>query len=147
MICARWMNVVSASVIFVSAATLGCGGDPLGRHAISGSVSVAGAPLEAGNISFQPTEGATTAGGATVTAGKYSVARKDGLPKGKYRVAINAPVPGTGGQAAANAPPGDPIPPPKELIPPDWNTQSEHFIEVTDKGPYVFDFEVKDKAK
>jgi hypothetical protein len=126
----------------------GCGeSDPLGRHAISGSVSLDGAPVEKGNISFHPTEKGVTSSGAVINAGKYSIAREKGLPVGEYRVTINAPKPGTGGQVAAEALPGDPVPPPQELIPPEWNVNSEQFIEVTDKGPFEFKFEVKSKGK
>src|SRR3954471_10783533 len=42
----------------------GCGGDPLGRHAISGTVTFNGAPLEKGNVSFTPTEKSATSSGA-----------------------------------------------------------------------------------
>src|SRR5438094_8303973 len=108
----------------------GCGGDPLGRHAVSGSVTVNSAPLEKGNIGFYPTEKSSTSSGAVIEGGKYSIKQEKGLPAGKYRVTINAPVPGTGGEAQKNAPPGEAIPPPQELIPPDWNEKSEHTIDV-----------------
>jgi hypothetical protein len=130
------------------ALVFGCGGDSLGRHAISGTVSVNGAPLQHGNVGFQPVEKSSpTPGGAVVTDGKYSVARDKGLPTGKYRVVINAPKPGTGADVAKGAMPGETPAPPEELIPPDWNANSEHTIEVTDKGPHVFNFEVNTKGK
>jgi hypothetical protein len=126
----------------------GCGGDPLGRYAISGSVKVDGAPLEKGNISFQPTQGQATSEGAVVTGGKYSIPREKGLVLGKYRVVINAAVPGTAGKAIpADAQPGDPPPPAKEMIPPDWNVSSQHMIEVKREGPFVFPFDVATKGK
>src|SRR5438128_2560079 len=121
----------------------GCGSDPLGRHAISGAVTVNGAPLEKGNVGFQPVEKGTTSGGAAISGGKYSVPRDKGLPAGKYRVSISAPAPGTGTEAQKNVAPGEPLPVPQELIPAEWNVNSEHTIEVTDKGPFVFDFDVK----
>jgi hypothetical protein len=124
----------------------GCSKDPLGRHAISGTVNVDGAPLANGNISFQPTEGQPTAGGAVITAGKYAVPRDGGLVVGKYRVSINAAVPGTGGGVAEGALPGDPPAPPKEMIPQDWNVESSHFIEVKPQGPFVFAFDVSTQA-
>lgn len=127
---------------------LGCGGDSLGRHAISGSVTVNGAPLQHGDVSFQPVEkSSTTSGGAVVTDGKYSVPRDKGLPTGKYRVVLNAPKPGTGAEPAKGAMPGEAPAPPEELIPPDWNVNSEHTIEVTEKGPNQFNFEVSAKSK
>jgi hypothetical protein len=125
----------------------GCGSDPLGRHAVSGNVRIDGQLLDRGNISFQPTEGQVTSGGAVISSGKYSVPREGGLVTGKYRVAINAPVPGTGGKPDENSMPGDPPPPPKERIPPDWNVASSHIIEIRKQGPFTFDFEVSTKAK
>jgi len=125
----------------------GCDDDSLGRHGISGSVKVDGAPLTSGSISFQPVEGQPTSGGAAISAGKYAVAKGGGLVVGKYRVSINAPVPGTGGQVAEGALPGDAHPPPKEQIPPEWNVASNHFIEVKRQGPFVFEFEIPTKAK
>src|SRR5262245_61774871 len=96
------------------ATTAGCGGDSLGRQSIAGSVNVNGAPLEKGTVNFQPVDKGIP-GAGKVSGGKFSIARKDGLPVGKYRVGINAPVPGTGSEAPAGAMPGEPLPPPQEL--------------------------------
>jgi hypothetical protein len=125
----------------------GCNNDPRGRQAISGTVNVDGKPLEKGNISFQPTEGQATSGGAMVAGGKFNIPKDSGLVPGKYRVSINAPVPGTGGKADENSLPGDPPAPPKELLPKDWNSDSKQFIEIKSSGPFTFPFEVATKAK
>ncbi len=124
----------------------GCGGDPLGRHAVSGTIKVDGSPLAKGNVAFQPTEGQATSGGAVIQNGKYAVPQAGGLVAGKYRVSIHAPAPGTGGEVDAESLPGDPPRPPRELIPPDWNTASTQTIEVRKQGPFVFDFDVSTKA-
>src|SRR3954454_15409613 len=111
-------SAIPITMLLATAALVaGCNNDPLGRYAISGTVNVDGAPLASGHISFQPTDGQATSGGAVVRGGKYTVPREGGLVAGKYRVAINAPAPGTGGQGAKTGPPGDPVPPPHELIP------------------------------
>jgi hypothetical protein len=125
----------------------GCGGNPLGRFAISGSVNVDGAPLEKGNISFQPTEAQPTSSGAVVSRGKFSIPRDSGLAVGKYRVVVNAAVPGTEGKPTPDTMPGDPPPPARELIPPNWNVASEQTIEVKPDGPFVFPFEIATKSK
>jgi len=114
---------IPTALLLGLALVAGCNKDPLGRHAISGTVTVDGAPLESGHISFHPTEGQATSGGSVIKGGKYSVPREGGLVAGKYRVAINAPAPGTGGQGAKTGPPGESVAPPNELIPPEWNTQ------------------------
>jgi hypothetical protein len=127
------------------ASSVGCGGDNLGRQAVSGSVNVDGTPLQKGTINFQPLEKGVGSG-ASIEGGKYAMARKNGLPAGKYRVVINAPVPGTGGQADLSAPPGEPPPPPQELIPEDWNAKSEHTIEIkSGKNEHNFDVQAKKK--
>ena len=43
--------------------------------------------------------------------------------------------------------PGEPIPPPKELIPKEWNVASEHFIDVRKTGPFEFSLDVTTKEK
>jgi hypothetical protein len=143
------MPVVPAAIFVVCTVVVfsGCSNDPLGRQAISGSVKVDGAPLTKGNVSFQPTEGQPTAGGAVIKDGHYSVPKDGGLVVGKYRVSINAAVPGSGGKADEAALPGDPPAPPKELIPPAWNTASTQVIEVKKQGPFNFDFAIDTKKK
>jgi len=137
------------AMIIVAAAALaaGCSNDPLGRHAISGTVNVDGAPLQSGYISSHPTEGHATSGGAVGSAGKYAVPREGGLVAGKYRVAIHAPAPGTGRLGPATGPPGEAVPAPSELLPPEWNTASIHYIEIKPQGPFFFPFEVSTTAK
>jgi hypothetical protein len=122
-----------------------CSRDPLGRHAVSGTVKVDGAPLASGDISFQPVDGQATSGGAIITNGDYAVPQAGGLAAGKYQVEIHAPVPGTGGQADESALPGDPPAPPREMLPREWNTESTQTIEVRAQGPFVFNFDVSTK--
>lgn len=120
----------------------GCGSDPLGRQPVRGSVKVNGMPLEQGDISFQPLEGQATASGAPIRAGEYAIPREQGLAPGKYRVVLHAPVPGTGGQPQAGEMPGEPLPPPRELFPPEWNDRSQQTVEVQAGKPAQFDFDI-----
>jgi hypothetical protein len=138
-------------ILWVSAVTLigGCGpSDPLGRRAVSGAVTVDGLPLAEGTISFQPTEQGTTSSGAIISQGQYAISRDKGLPQGKYRVVINAVKPGTGMTLPAGKMPGEEIgTPPVELIPPEWNTKSQHVVEVTATGTAKFTHEIVTKSK
>jgi hypothetical protein len=141
-----WRRGVLLMAVLLAGGASGCAeSDSLGRKAISGAVTLDGAPVESGNSSFQAESPSITSGGAPIAAGKYSIPQQLGLPVGKYRVTISAPKPGTGGTLPEGALPGDPLPPPEELIPRKWNVDSEQFIEVTEKGPYVFNFDVKSK--
>jgi hypothetical protein len=135
--------------LVVAAMAGGCGGgDPLGRRALSGTVKLDGAPLAEGAISFQPTEQGATSSGAAISAGKYSIARDQGLPPGKYRVVINAVKPGTGTTLPEGKMPGEEVgTPPVELIPAEWNTKSQNVIEVPATGAAQFTHEIVTKKK
>ena len=121
----------------------GCGADPLGRQPIRGTVSFNGAPLENGTINFSPVDSAKTATGGPIEAGQFAFDSEQGLAAGMYRVTINASKPGTGQVANENTLPGDPLPVPEELIPPEWNTDSNEIIEVEDTGLQEFNFDIK----
>ena len=124
---------------------MGCGsGDPLGRKAISGTVTLDGTSVKQGVVTFTPMQQGGVSSGAPIADGKYSIAAEKGLPKGKYRVTINASdaKAETGGAAAE---PGAPTAAPKELVPPDWSQDSKHEVEVGDNKSYVFDFPIKSK--
>jgi hypothetical protein len=135
--------------LFLAAMAGGCGAsDPLGRRAVSGTVTLDGTPLADGTISFQPTEQGATSSGAVISAGKYSIDRDRGLPHGKYRVVINAIKPGTGMSLPEGKMPGEEVgTPPVELIPPDWNTKSQNVVEVPSSGAAHFTHEIVTKKK
>lgn len=118
----------------------GCGSSS-DRLGVSGKVTLDGAPLSGGSIRFASTE-TKTSGGAMVNDGQYVIPREKGLLPGKYRVELNAPdesVPpvaagGSGGGLAA-----------PERIPPEYNINSAHTIDVTVNGDNQFDFDVVSK--
>ena len=125
----------------------GCGGeaDELPRQAVSGTVDFKGEPLKSGMIQFVPAEpGAATAGGAAVTDGKYSIAQAEGLVPGKYQVNITSAAPAAAAQPQGVMP-GDAPPPPKEPIPPKYNSQTKLIAQVTKEGPNTFSFKLDAK--
>jgi hypothetical protein len=125
---------------------VGCSGNPAGRYAITGTVNLDGSPLAKGNIGFSPLESGRASSGAVIVDGKFSIPADKGLPVGKYRVEVHAAAPG-GPAADPNAEPGSGPPPPKELIPPDWNETSKQTIDVKKEGPFNFAFEIATKGK
>lgn len=129
-------------------ATVGCGSDDgLGRRAVSGSVTLDGSPLEDGSIAFQPVEKSKTPSGALISKGKYSIAREQGLPPGKYRVEINAIKPGTGMTLPEGKFPGEEVGiPQQEMIPASWNSKSKQFIEISESGSTEFKHEISSKG-
>src|SRR5437868_15173667 len=67
----------------------GCGpANPLGRKALSGTVTLDGKPLERGAIEFHPLEEGGVQSGALISGGHYSIPAHQGATPGKYRVAI-----------------------------------------------------------
>ncbi|MDX1926402.1 MAG: hypothetical protein SFV81_07790 [Pirellulaceae bacterium] len=124
----------------------GCGpGNP--RREVSGKITFKGAPLDHGTIEFNPLGGGkegvpTTKEGANITNGEYKILAETGLTPGKYQVIISS---------GDNIDPKDPegMPGPsgnyvsKDRIPAAYNTASTQEVEVTDKGPNVFNWEIK----
>ena len=138
--CAPLLCLICAAVF------LGCGpGNPLGRKALSGVVTLDGAPLDNGTIEFHPLEGGVQSGGL-VHAGHYSISADKGATPGKYRVQISdtyetPPLP------PGHMPGDDPPPAFKSKIPPQWNSKSNHEIEIKKEGPFQFNFHIDSKKK
>jgi hypothetical protein len=134
------------AVLAVVAASAGCGtSDGLNRKAISGKVTVDGAPVPNGAIGFEPIGGSGIGSGAPIIKGEYRIESKDGLPPGKYRVTLQGDDGTKFGVSEGKMPGDEEMPPIKQLVPPDWNKGGEHNIEVKDGGPYEFNFDVKSK--
>jgi hypothetical protein len=125
---------------------VGCGSDDgLNRKAISGKVTVNGVPVPNGSVGFEPLAPGGVNSGAIITDGVYSVAAKDGLPPGKYRVTITGNE-GNQFQSSPGKMPGDEdMPATKQLVPPNWNADGKHDIEIKDQGPFEFNFEISTK--
>jgi hypothetical protein len=130
-------------LLLVSAA--GCGsGDGLNRQAISGIVTLDGWPLEGGAILLEPTSfesGKSTAVGATIRRGEFTLARDRGPIPGRYRVRIYA-------SAGVQAPPHQGQTdktrrPMVERVPNVYNTRSELRAEVRARGPNRYRFELQ----
>lgn len=102
----------------------GCGGagdDGLDRQAVSGSVTLAGQPVEAGTVQFLPDggdPGTAIGGGAPILGGSYEIPAESGLPPGSYIVSISAP---EGGPDLSEGP-GSGAKLPRETIPAKYNT-------------------------
>src|SRR5262245_47033662 len=128
------------------AALLGCGpGNPLGRKALSGTVTLDGSPLDGGTIEFHPLEGGVQSGGL-IHAGRYSIGADKGATPGKYRVQIadsyeSPPLP------PGHMPGDDPPPAFKSRVPPEWNSKSKQEIEIKKEGPFRFNFDIVTKKK
>jgi hypothetical protein len=133
-----WLLAASMALVAV-----GCGRVGTDRCALTGSVTLAGKPIDGGNIQIEPLDvKQTSASGALIQQGRYAIPRETGLAPGKYRVRIYCAettdakiVPTiTGGPQNAH------VGPPKELIPAKYNAESQLTIEVRQGGGNTFDF-------
>ncbi|MEW4528009.1 hypothetical protein [Maioricimonas sp. JC845] len=131
----RWSPLLLTLVILIAA---GCGdSNPLGRQAVTGTISLDGQPLKRGTIEFTP-QGDGTASGAVIESGSFSIPADKGLPPGDYLVRIFAadeegePVdmPGESNKLAP------------ELIPPAYNTESEQTFTVSADGGNEFTLDI-----
>ncbi|MBI3467625.1 MAG: carboxypeptidase regulatory-like domain-containing protein [Planctomycetes bacterium] len=112
------------------------------RHAISGTVTFNGQPLDHGVIEFTPEgagDGVQT--GSVIAEGKYEIPEAQGLPPGKYKVVISSAGPGR--DRAAIDLPGDAPPPSPERIPAKYNAQTELSIDVAPDSDGVYNFDLR----
>ena len=122
----------------------GCGGgDPLGRRAVSGTVTFQNKPLDQGAIRFEPTDlEKGVGGGGAIEGGRYRIGEEMGLPPGKYKVWITSP------DSVAEAPVGEapgetPRTLARERIPPKYNIKTELEAEVPTEGEAELNFDLK----
>lgn len=126
---------------------VGCGGNPLNRQAISGTVTLDGKPLDQGSIEFRPTQGKGVISGAVIHDGQYDIEAEKGLPPGEYRVmifsAIAPAAPANGGPPGSEPIQGGHLN--LERIPPKFNVKTEQIVTVTDGGPNQFNYTIQAK--
>jgi hypothetical protein len=136
--------LMAASAASLSA---GCGGaqDDFPREAVFGTVKFQGEPMKSGLIQFQPASaGASTAGGAGIVDGQYSISKAEGLVPGTYRVSITS-VAEAATPLPPGATPGDPVSRVKEPIPAKYNVSTKLDAKVTKEGPNKFDYKLESK--
>ncbi len=134
----RSMRRLAVALFVLSALGLavGCSGttDDLPREAVTGTVTLDGAPLPSGSISFSPDGGGPGGGGGTIKDGRFSIARDVGLPPGNYTVAINSSKPREDRTKPAQAGGGKAVDVAKELIPTKYNSKSTLKVEIKKGG-------------
>ena len=117
---------------------LGCGSqDP--RRGLSGTVTLDGEPLALGSISFRGLRGTSgpTAGGE-IKEGQFIVPRDGGTFTGTFRVEISATR--KTGKQVQDPLLGMMVDEFEQIIPKQYNLQSELSVEVTADGPNEYEF-------
>jgi hypothetical protein len=133
------------------ATCVGCGsGNPLGRLAVNGKVTLDGAPLDQGTIEFSPEAANGVSSGANIKDGAYAISTTKGLPPGKYLVRINSLLGSPAGQKdrPEGAAPGmGSLRPHIERIAPTYNRESRIVVEVVAGQTAAFNFDTKSKPR
>jgi hypothetical protein len=114
------------------------------RLAVSGDVTLDGAPLDEGAIRLTSTgTGKLFASGAMIQKGKFHVPQEKGLPPGTYLVEISSPDTKAPLVVYKGAP-GEPALPPTapERIPAEYNSNSKQTVEVRVDGDNHFAFDI-----
>ena len=135
---------IATTITFV-----GCNSGPATTE-ISGKVSVAGKPIDDGDITFQPLAGGGFTSSGKITNGQYRLSGESGLLEGEYLVKVNAY------REAANQGPiivgGQDMPPETagmkrkdQYLPDKYNTKStiEKFVVESGKSKIEKDFDLK----
>jgi hypothetical protein len=136
------------SVTLAVALCLGCGkGDGLNRASVEGKVSLDGAPVEQGSITFVPASGTKgpTAGGM-VEKGRYSISAAKGPVVGQYSVEIHAPRKSGKKVQAPMAPAGTMTDATVDAAPAQYNSKSTLKKEVK-AGRNEIDFDMNSDGK
>jgi hypothetical protein len=138
---ARGLLAVCFGVFLLS--FVGCG-PRSNRLAVSGEVTLDGAPLDQGAIRLTSIGSEKLfASGAVLRDGKFLIPQEKGLPPGSYRVEISSPDTAAPPVVYKSAP-GEPTLPPTapERIPPEYNSKSKQTVEVTTAGDNNFKFDI-----
>jgi hypothetical protein len=131
-------QVVMAAMLPV---VIGCG-EPSGLVGFTGEVSLDGAPLKYGTIRLTSMGPDMAARGTKIHEGRYEVTQTKGLPPGTYHVSISAGAESET-EYATKAPGGGPgMAFAKQLIPAEYNVDSDKTVEVSMEGDNHFVFEI-----
>jgi hypothetical protein len=125
--------------------TAGCG-PRSDRLAVSGNVTLDGAPLDSGSIRLTSIGGEKlVSSGAMIQNGAYQIPQEKGLVAGTYHVELSSPDKQAPAAMDDGTPDGRGIPIAPNRIPAAYNVDSKQTIEVTPDGDNQFDFNVISK--
>jgi hypothetical protein len=116
----------------------GCGKPSNGRLAISGNVTLDGAPLDQGVITFTHVDRKLPSSGGMIINGEYQIPDGKGLLPGTYNVTIDSADENNEG---GNAGPYTMVIP-RSKIPAQYNTETILKADVTSDGDNFFVFEL-----
>ena len=144
----RRIGIVGAFVLCIG--FLGCGGGPAydgpERASVSGKVTLDGAPVESGSITFIPEDSASRTISAPIGGGAYLLSEGHGPNLGAYKVSISVPKKTETSAADETNRPDENDPDayrrrkePEETLPAKYNSETELKVDVQ-SGDNTFDF-------
>jgi hypothetical protein len=139
-------NAASLPAMVALAILAGCG-PASDRLAVTGNVTLDGAPLDRGSIRFSSLgDQKLSVSGGLIQEGEYTIAQEKGLRPGKYRVQITSPDLNAPPVMAPATPSTPSFPVQPERIPPEYNVNSKQTVEVTPDGDNRFVFDIVRQA-
>ena len=139
----RFSDYLNATLVAVALfSLLGCGpkSDLL---EVTGEVSLNGAPVNSGSIRFTSVgTDRVSSTGAMIRGGEYSIPQVRGLLPGTYQIVISAADENAPKVMARDASGRPQIEVAQELIPAEYNTESEKTVDVTVDGENHFVFDI-----
>lgn len=131
---------LSFALSLASLAAAGCGGagDGKTRVALEGEIKLNGKALPTGLVSFLPTDEKGETAVAKIENGKYTIERANGPALGTYKVLINSRQP-TGKKVRDTDNPAQLVNEEREVVPPQYNSNSTISIEIKESGKQDFD--------
>lgn len=130
----------------LAAAAVGCGKNPAyegePRISLSGRVTLDGAPIDGGTISFVPQLPGKRVAGGPIVNGSYTIPENQGVHVGQYRVEIRCQKPT--GKKYKDPDTGELVDVTKESVPPKFNIQSSLSASVKEEQP-ALDFDLKSR--
>jgi hypothetical protein len=135
------------AVIFLGLICIGCSGksyDGPPRYSLSGVVTLDGAPVTAGTISFLPDGHDGRVSGGQIVDGKYDIPSEYGPNAGAYLVKVNWLRPT--GKKTIDSDTQQEVDVVEETIPDRYHRKTELRVTVSDQpGVQAFDFELVSK--
>jgi hypothetical protein len=125
--------------------TAGCGGKDFDRIPVAGTVSLNGAPLEDGVITFVPTANPGPKARASIVDGEYQFDSATGPSPGKMRVEITA-VEAEAEELERDIRNGENPALHSVEIPEKYNASSTLEVEITRSGPHEFPFQLENRS-
>jgi hypothetical protein len=143
----QWSRLMVTTTVALAVA--GCAGgqsDGLPREPVSGNVTLDGAPMPTGSITFVPIGFEGPPVGAEIKDGAYSIPRQDGPIPGPHTVGVYASKP-TGRKYPDPDDPTVMIDEMFEIIPPKYNLKSELKAEIKKGESNSFDYTLTGEIK